>query len=314
LTGLTTGDPHTQYALLAGRSGGQSLSGGTAANDDLTLQGTTNATRTTSYVIMQPNGGNVGIGTASPGYKIDVDGGNVTQAARFYNSSAAFTIIEVGGTANNSSSNLLLSSNSGTAEIWKSGTGGTTYGGVSSLNLYSSNGAIAFHPNNQQNAMFLDTSGRVGIGTAGPQAPLHVIAASTSSDALIQEWSYAADSQDEYSLMLKQTITFGVVRYNFSMVNNNTAYNDVLVLDRGNVGIGTTSPGRKLHVAGTIIVDGDEGGIAGTVGFTDVSDLATRSTGVGTIKFDDGTNRDSSGFIKVYIGTTAYYVPVFSAI
>jgi hypothetical protein len=66
LTGLTTGDPHTQYALLAGRSGGQSLSGGTAANDDLTLQGTTNATRTTSYVIMQPNGGDVGIGTTSP--------------------------------------------------------------------------------------------------------------------------------------------------------------------------------------------------------------------------------------------------------
>ncbi len=114
--------------------------------------------------------------------------------------------------------------------------------------------------------------------------------------------------------MLKQTVTPSVVRYNFSMVNNSTAYNNVLVLDRGNVGIGTTDPGRKLHVAGTIIVDGDEGGIAGTVGFTDVSDLATRSTGVGTIKFDDGTNRDSSGFIKIYIGTTAYYVPVFAAI
>ena len=42
------------------------INGGTAANDDLTLQGTTNATRTTSYVILQPNGGNVGIGTATP--------------------------------------------------------------------------------------------------------------------------------------------------------------------------------------------------------------------------------------------------------
>jgi hypothetical protein len=66
LANLTTGDPHTQYALLAGRSGGQSLSGGTAANDNLTLQGTTNSTRTTSYVLLQPNGGNVGIGTSSP--------------------------------------------------------------------------------------------------------------------------------------------------------------------------------------------------------------------------------------------------------
>jgi len=66
LGGLTTGDPHTQYLYLAGRSGGQSLSGGIDANDDITIQGTTHSTRTSSYVILQPNGGNVGIGTSSP--------------------------------------------------------------------------------------------------------------------------------------------------------------------------------------------------------------------------------------------------------
>lgn len=38
-------DDHTQYGLLAGRSGGQTLIGGTAANNDLTLQSTSNATR-----------------------------------------------------------------------------------------------------------------------------------------------------------------------------------------------------------------------------------------------------------------------------
>lgn len=42
------------------------INGGTAANDDLTLQGTTNATRTTSYVLIQPNGGLVQIGAGTP--------------------------------------------------------------------------------------------------------------------------------------------------------------------------------------------------------------------------------------------------------
>lgn len=44
LTGLGD-DDHAQYALLAGRSGGQLLKGGTAASDALTLQSTNNATR-----------------------------------------------------------------------------------------------------------------------------------------------------------------------------------------------------------------------------------------------------------------------------
>jgi len=45
LTGLTTGDPHTQYTLLAGRSGGQSIIGGTLSGNDLTLESTSNATK-----------------------------------------------------------------------------------------------------------------------------------------------------------------------------------------------------------------------------------------------------------------------------
>jgi hypothetical protein len=45
LTNLTAGDVHTQYALLAGRSGGQTLKGGTASGDDLTLMSTNHATK-----------------------------------------------------------------------------------------------------------------------------------------------------------------------------------------------------------------------------------------------------------------------------
>lgn len=47
LTGLTAGDDHTQYALLAGRSGGQTIIGGTGSGDDLYLVSTSNATKGT---------------------------------------------------------------------------------------------------------------------------------------------------------------------------------------------------------------------------------------------------------------------------
>lgn len=43
LAGLAD-DDHTQYALLAGRAGGQTLNGGTAASDNLVLSSTSNAT------------------------------------------------------------------------------------------------------------------------------------------------------------------------------------------------------------------------------------------------------------------------------
>lgn len=45
LTDLTASDDHTQYALLAGRSGGQTLYGGTSASNPLTLVSTSHATK-----------------------------------------------------------------------------------------------------------------------------------------------------------------------------------------------------------------------------------------------------------------------------
>jgi hypothetical protein len=57
-------DDHAQYPLLIGRAGGQNLRGGTAASNNLILESTSNVTK--GFVILQPNGGNVGIGTSSP--------------------------------------------------------------------------------------------------------------------------------------------------------------------------------------------------------------------------------------------------------
>ncbi len=61
LTGLTN-DDHTQYALLAGRAGGQSLIGGNTAGDNLTLFG-----NSIDYgnIFTQPYGGSLTVGTTS---------------------------------------------------------------------------------------------------------------------------------------------------------------------------------------------------------------------------------------------------------
>jgi len=73
----TTGmlaDSHlsTNLALLGGRAGGQTLNGGTASSENLTLVSTTHTTR--GYVLLAPTGGNVGIGTTTPGQRLSVAG------------------------------------------------------------------------------------------------------------------------------------------------------------------------------------------------------------------------------------------------
>ena len=45
LSGLTSGDPHTQYPLGVGRAGGQTIIGGTGPGDWLTLRSTSHATK-----------------------------------------------------------------------------------------------------------------------------------------------------------------------------------------------------------------------------------------------------------------------------
>ena len=79
------------------------------------------------------------------------------------------------------------------------------------------------------------------------------------------------------------------------------------------VGINVYSPQKALHVGGTVLVGGDEGGYASTVGLTNVADTSV-STGTGTVKMNAATARNSDAWIKVYIGTVAYWLPAWSNI
>lgn len=80
-----------------------------------------------------------------------------------------------------------------------------------------------------------------------------------------------------------------------------------------------TSPLAQIRTNGNIHgksvqVNADVAATVGYVGLTNAENTGTsRSTGVGTIKFADATARDNAGFVKIYIGSTAYYVPIFAA-
>jgi len=65
-TGLTRATNTITANLSTGVPGGQTMYGGTAANDDLTIHGTSHATKTSSYILLNPSGGHVGVGTSAP--------------------------------------------------------------------------------------------------------------------------------------------------------------------------------------------------------------------------------------------------------
>lgn len=75
LAGLSD-DDHTQYALLAGRSGGQILTGGTSAGESLSLLSTSNGTKGNVFLgtlsAYDQVNDRLGIGNTAPGYKLDL--------------------------------------------------------------------------------------------------------------------------------------------------------------------------------------------------------------------------------------------------
>ena len=69
LSGLASGDPHTQYLLMSGRSGGQTIYGGTGSSQNLTVSSTSNATKGKIIFgssVFDEGSGKVGIGTLTP--------------------------------------------------------------------------------------------------------------------------------------------------------------------------------------------------------------------------------------------------------
>jgi hypothetical protein len=189
--------------------------------------GTAGGTISWTEVMRITTGGNVGIGTDTP---TPYTGG--ARVLQVHSSGVTDFKITNSTTGTGATAGGLIRQDGTAMYVWN-----------------GSNGLMGFGTNNTER-MRITAGGFVGIRTTGPLAPLHVSSESSSDDANVQRWDYGGSTA--YQLILKQTVTSGVVRWNFSQINNSTAFNNVLVLDRGNIGIGVTSPGQALDVAGNI--------------------------------------------------------------
>ena len=219
-------------------NGGQEIARFDNTNRSLSIGGTYIATAAPADgMIVQ---GNVGIGTSSPEVKLQVKGG-----------------VAVGSQAGVSAP--------GDKGIWlveNAGAAGTASAGVLFQGLGVAHGNIAFMPNERTFVLRtgniptqtsdayghanLSLNGNLGVGTANPLVGLHV--ARTNADAVLRLERAGTNASRWDVISSGDNLSFSNVR--ISTIPLFIQYND-------NVGIGTSSPQARLHVAGDLKVDGN---------------------------------------------------------
>ncbi len=152
----------------------------------------------------------------------------------------------------------------------------TIIGGNAQLQFYDETNATS--------RMNIDTSGKVGIGTETPATSLHVLNASDTQIRLSQT------GEGSYDL--------GVVDGDKFAINRDGLTNE-FVMSAGNVGIGTSSPARKLTVQGgsgdnlPARIIGGSGTTKSHIEFQDASTTADYKVTLGSI--GDGMSFQAGG-------------------
>ena len=223
--------------------------------------------------------GRVGIGTTSPGLKFEVHSGTDNAAAEFVSTDARVNI--------------------GFAD-----SGSTLYSGLSGVRVGADGDNLAIYTANSESAR-IDSSGRVGIGTASPASKLHVYENSASPARI-----YLENTEGRYEIKADANLA---LHYSTQFVFNNAAGTQeyARIDSSGRLGIGTSSPDQALSV-GSGAAD-TRMSINGTgqyqLKFTNsgAAGFWIGSPGANSLAFaqDDGTTRmtiDSSG--RLLVGTS----------
>ena len=203
--------------------------------------------------------GNVGIGTTSPGAKLEVSGQD-----------SSGTII-VSGDGGSNGVRLNLKSTAASGRQWMLMSGGTSHGGAGVFNIRDGTSG--------NNRLTIDSSGNVGIGTTSPSTKLHLYesgaadvlfrltSANGTYDPLIQFTGQGNDitaegfeiwyDNDVGDVHLSTTYPNDGATIHFHTrtgASKSTSNERLTILGNGNVGIGVTTPQRKLDVFGSGIL------------------------------------------------------------
>jgi len=140
---------------------------------------------------------------------------------------------------------------------WTRVNGGLQLDGSNRQVMAIDNTSLLLGTNNTEK-MRIDASGNVGIGTTGPDAKLHVNAGTSNTVALFE----STDATSK--IFIKDNSTSNDYSVGIGAEGNDLTFHAasggterMRIISTGNVGIGTTSPGAKLDVQGTILVNNE---------------------------------------------------------
>ena len=169
---------------------------------------------------------------------LTVNGALSGTSATFSGSSGAF----IGITVNNSDP-------SGSSRLRVTATGNNITDVISYSSAHASRANQAWIGGDGSSSTTVLQAGGVEFLRGASTGAVTITAPSGAGTNTAVTYNYAGDAN--YTLTYKQIVSSGLVKHTFDVTNAGTAYANNLVLDRGNVGIGTASPSTTLEVSST---------------------------------------------------------------